>query len=168
MKLKAEIEDHQYEVAGQREGDKLVATVDDRAYELEVSQPEAGVYLFNNNGKVTEIFVPRSVTAGEPVTVTSGETSYEITIIDPKRLRGTGTGDAHSHGHAEIRTAMPGKVVRVLKATGEAVERGDGVMVVEAMKMQNEIKAPKAGVVKEIKVEEGGTVAAGEVLAVIE
>ena len=63
---------------------------------------------------------------------------------------------------------MPGKVVRLVANTGDQVEKGDPVLVVEAMKMQNDLKAPKSGVVKEIRVQEGATVSAGDVLAVIE
>jgi biotin carboxyl carrier protein len=63
---------------------------------------------------------------------------------------------------------MPGKIVRVLVQAGAQVEAGAGVVVVEAMKMQNEMKAPKAGVVVSVKAEEGATVNAGDVLAVIE
>jgi biotin carboxyl carrier protein len=63
---------------------------------------------------------------------------------------------------------MPGKVARVLVETGSSVEKGDGVVVVEAMKMQNELKSPKAGIVKEIQAEEGATVSAGDILATIE
>ena len=63
---------------------------------------------------------------------------------------------------------MPGKVVRILVAEGDIVEAGQGLAVVEAMKMQNEMKAPRAGVVKSIKAREGATVSAGEALMVIE
>jgi biotin carboxyl carrier protein len=63
---------------------------------------------------------------------------------------------------------MPGKVVRVLVEQGAQVEAGAGVIVVEAMKMQNEMKAPKAGVVTTLSVSVGATVNGGEVLAVIE
>jgi biotin carboxyl carrier protein len=63
---------------------------------------------------------------------------------------------------------MPGKVVRVLVAKGESVEAGAGIVVVEAMKMQNEMKAPKAGTVATLNVEVGTTVNGGDVLAVIE
>jgi biotin carboxyl carrier protein len=63
---------------------------------------------------------------------------------------------------------MPGKVVRIIADVGQAVEKGSGVIVVEAMKMQNEMKSPIDGVIKEIRVSEGSTVNAGEVLVVIE
>jgi biotin carboxyl carrier protein len=63
---------------------------------------------------------------------------------------------------------MPGKVVRVLLAENTAVEAGQGILVVEAMKMQNEIKSPKKGVVQKIVATQGTTVNAGDVLAVVE
>ena len=68
----------------------------------------------------------------------------------------------------EIAAMMPGKVVRVLVAEGDEVEAGAGLVVVEAMKMQNEMKSPKSGRVVEVKIKPEATVAAGEVLMVIE
>jgi biotin carboxyl carrier protein len=102
------------------------------------------------------------------LSVTVRGRSYDITISDPKRLRsGHGSG-SHDHGSAEIVSPMPGKVVRVLVAAGAQVEAGDGIVVVEAMKMQNELKSPKAGLIVSINCEAGATVNAGDVLAVIE
>jgi biotin carboxyl carrier protein len=63
---------------------------------------------------------------------------------------------------------MPGKVVRIMVPQGEMVEAGKGVLVVEAMKMQNELKSPKAGKVQKLLVAEGATVNAGDTLAIIE
>ncbi|REJ79531.1 MAG: hypothetical protein DWQ47_02075 [Acidobacteria bacterium] len=63
---------------------------------------------------------------------------------------------------------MPGKVVRIIAKEGDEVVSGDGVIVVEAMKMQNEMKSPKDGAVKKILKQEGETVNAGDVLVVIE
>jgi biotin carboxyl carrier protein len=63
---------------------------------------------------------------------------------------------------------MPGKIVRVLVSQGDAVEAGAGVLVVEAMKMQNEIKSPKKGTIQKIMVGEGAAVNPGDVLAIVE
>ncbi len=63
---------------------------------------------------------------------------------------------------------MPGKIVRVLVTEGTEVEAGAGILVVEAMKMQNEVKSPKKGTVQKILVREGAAVNAGEVLAIVE
>lgn len=168
MKLQAQLGNEKHEVEVRLEGDKAFASVDGRTYELEVSEPEKGVFLFKNDGKIAEVFVSPQTGPGEPVFVQTAGRSLEITLIDPKRLRGSSSGSDHADGAAEIRTAMPGKVVRILVEADAAVEKGDGVIVVEAMKMQNELKAPKDGLVKSIRVAEGATVAAGEVLAVIE
>lgn len=78
--------------------------------------------------------------------------------------------DAHAGaaGPAHVASPMPGKIVRVLVNDGDVVEEGQGIMVVEAMKMQNEMQAPRAGTVRSLRAAAGATVAAGEVLATIE
>ena len=63
---------------------------------------------------------------------------------------------------------MPGKVVRILMRQGDEVEAGSGVLVVEAMKMQNEVKSPKKGTIQKILVGEGTAVNAGDVLAIVD
>lgn len=162
MKLGAQIDGNSHEIEIKRDGSRISATVDGREYELEASEPEAGVYLLKYDNRVFEVYVsPDGM-------VNVGGHQLEVKISDPKRLRGA-RGDAeHGDGTAEIKTAMPGKIVRILVAVGDEVEKGDGVIVVEAMKMQNEMKAPKAGIVKQINVKEGDTVNAGDILAVIE
>ena len=93
------------------------------------------------------------------------------TVLVTVNGRRTGhAADAGTLGHGEISIAspMPGRVVRVLVAPGEEVSARQGVVVVEAMKMENELRAPRAGRVKEISVPAGTSVEAGRVLAVIE
>ena len=131
MKFNAEIGDATPEVQIKREDGKVFARVDDREYELEVSEPESGIYLFKHGGKIFEA----SVSAGDPAQVRIGSSEFEVKLTDPKRLRGAGSGSDHADGLVEIKTAMPGKVVSILLASGAAVEKGDGVLVVEAMKM---------------------------------
>jgi len=97
----------------------------------------------------------------------NGEQRHAISVADlrdrpSRRVHGLG------HGPVEVRAQMPGKVIKVLAAPGANVEAGDGLVVVEAMKMQNEMKAPKSGRVARIHVKEGATVAAGEPLVVVE
>jgi biotin carboxyl carrier protein len=72
------------------------------------------------------------------------------------------------HGPKKLTAPMPGKIVRVLVSQGAEVEAGAGVLVVEAMKMQNEIKSPKKGTIQKILVSEGAAVNAGDVLAIVE
>jgi biotin carboxyl carrier protein len=168
MKLIAELNNEKHEIEIKREGDQVFAEIDGRSYELEASEPEPHVYLLKNAGKIYEIYVSPKKNAGEPFQVKAGNSEFEINLIDPKRLRGASAGAEHGDGLAEIKTAMPGKVVRVLTEPGAEIKTGEGVVVVEAMKMQNEMKSPKDGVVREIRFAEGATVNAGDILAVIE
>jgi biotin carboxyl carrier protein len=168
MKLQAEIDGETIEVDIKLEGDRLLAVVGDREYSLEISEPEDGVLLFKKGSQIFEVFVTQPNSPDSPTHVAIRGSEYDVSIIDPKRLRGTRSDHAHAGGAVEIKTAMPGKVVRLLAGVGDEVNKGDGVVVVEAMKMQNEIKAPKAGLVREVRVAENDTVNAGQTLVVIE
>lgn len=168
MKLRAQVGDETHEVEVRRYGRRVFARVDDREYELEASEPEPNVYLLKHEGRVHELFVSPREHADAPYMVSSKSGDTEVRLIDPKRLRGSNVAGANCDGAAEVKTAMPGKVVRLILNEGAAVEKGEAVMVVEAMKMQNDLKAPKAGIIKEIRVTEGQTVAAGDVLAIID
>lgn len=102
---------------------------------------------------------------GKEIWVNGRRLSMEV--FDPRDLR-PGQGATANHGRREISASMPGKVIRVLVAPGDAVEEGQGLVVVEAMKMQNEMKSPKAGRVTEIRARADATVGAGEILVVVE
>lgn len=93
--------------------------------------------------------------------------AFRVEVFDPREMRGRQSA-AGGEGRQNIAALMPGKVVRLLVAAGDSVEPGQGLVVVEAMKMQNEMKSPKAGRVVEVKTRPDATVAAGEVLMVIE
>jgi biotin carboxyl carrier protein len=98
--------------------------------------------------------------------VTDGR-RYEFAAHDPRSLsvrRSQLDGDS---GPVTLKSPMPGRIVRILRAAGSAVEAKQGVLMVEAMKMQNELKSPKTGVVESVLVAEGDTVTAGQALAVI-
>ena len=103
---------------------------------------------------------------GHDFVVAVNDRRFEIAIQDPRRSRGHAGGI--DSGSRDIVSPMPGKVIRVLVAAGEEVHPGQGLLVVEAMKMQNEIKAPGAGKIKAVHVSEGSAVAAGEVMVVVE
>ena len=163
MKLLAELNNEKYEIEIERKGEKVFAKVDEREYELEVSEVEPDVYLLKHANRIYQVYVaPNGI-------VNLKNHQFEIKISDPKRLRGSSSAGAESaDGISEIKTAMPGKLVRILTEAGAEVKQGESVLVVEAMKMQNEMKSPKDGIVKEIRFAEGDTVNAGDVLAVIE
>ena len=95
--------------------------------------------------------------------------SFSAEVRDPRSFRSRKKADdGDAAGPRKLVSPMPGKVVRILAPAGTKVEAGEGVVVVEAMKMQNEIKSPKAGTVQRIVAEEGAAVDAGQVLAVVE
>lgn len=104
---------------------------------------------------------------GASVTVEVGGRVFDLEIVDPRAPRRK-AGGLGGEGRQTLSAPMPGKIVRLLAKVGDAVEPGQGIVVMEAMKMQNELKALRAGVVISLPVAEGATVSAGEVLALIE
>ncbi len=88
-------------------------------------------------------------------------------IADPRSLRAV-SASATQSGPRPLKSPMPGRIVRVLVGAGETVEAGQGCVVIEAMKMQNELKAPKAGIVARLSATVGETVVAGATLLIIE
>jgi biotin carboxyl carrier protein len=97
-----------------------------------------------------------------------GSARYAVELRDPRSLRSRRSATGDGAGPRKLLASMPGKVVRVLLPEKASVEAGQGVLVVEAMKMQNEIKSPKSGIVQRIVASEGSTVSAGDVLAIVE
>lgn len=87
-------------------------------------------------------------------------------VSDPRDRRANG-GSAES-GAREIKAAMPGKVVRVLAEPGQSMEAGQGLLILEAMKMQNEVRCPRSGVISAIRVNGGDTVISGQLLVTLE
>jgi biotin carboxyl carrier protein len=96
-----------------------------------------------------------------------GSARFAVEVRDPRSLRGR-VRTVEDHGPRKLTAPMPGKIVRVLVNQGDQVDAGAGVLVVEAMKMQNEIKSPKKGTIQKILVGEGAAVNAGDVLAIVE
>jgi biotin carboxyl carrier protein len=132
--------------------------------EADVEIPEPGVYGVLLDGRSYDAFVEETP-SGLAVTIEGFR--FEVEVRDPRRwsrrTAGAGGGTVQS-----ILSPMPGKVVRVLAAAGDEVAPGQGIVVVEAMKMQNELKSNRTGHVLTVAAKEGATVTAGELLATIE
>lgn len=96
-----------------------------------------------------------------------GSQRFSAEVRDPRSLRGR-VRATDEQGPKKLTAPMPGKVVRILVAQGAVIEAGAGVIVVEAMKMQNEVKSPKKGTIQKILVSTGAAVNAGDVLAIVE
>ena len=97
----------------------------------------------------------------------TGTREFTAEIIDSRAWSGRRHANVEAEGRQQIVAPMPGKVVRLLVKAGDHVEAGQGLVVVEAMKMQNEIRSPKSGTVERILAREGQPVHAGEVLCVV-
>jgi biotin carboxyl carrier protein len=129
----------------------------------DVVMPELGLYSILLDGRSYDVQIER--TPRHLIAVVDGH-RFEIEVHDPRRWSGRSTqqgGDAVE----TVAAPMPGKIVRILVAPGDIVESGQGILVVEAMKMQNEMKAARAGRVIRVTVKEGVTVTAGDILATI-
>jgi biotin carboxyl carrier protein len=123
---------------------------------------EPAVYSVLRNGRSYEA---RIAPAANGWTVEIAGRRYAVEVGNPRNAK---HGRGAAGGRRNLTAPMPGKVVRVLVKTGDAVEAGQGVVVVEAMKMQNEMKAAHAGRVVEVRVKDGDTVAAGDILVALE
>jgi len=134
---------------------------DERTAHVEV--PEPCVYSILMDGRSYEARVEERP---EALVVVLDGFRFELDVRDPRRFRRNSAGRA-GEGVQTVMAPMPGKVVRVLVAVGDAVEAVQGLLVVEAMKMQNEMKAARAGTVLTVAVKEGATVTAGQLLATI-
>jgi biotin carboxyl carrier protein len=127
---------------------------------MNIVETEAGVYSVLLDGASFEVRV-----FGSQITVNGY--SFEISLEDPRQWKRSGAA-ADAQGKISILAPMPGKVVRILVRVGDAVSAGQPIVVVEAMKMQNELKSPRDGRVTEVRAKENDSVNAGAVLAVIE
>lgn len=139
----------------------LDCVVDGRTMRVDARMLEAGVMSLVVEGRQY-----RCVLDGDGVWI--GNRRYGFTVDDPRSLQGRRGAGGGAEGPRAVKAPMPGRVVRVLVAVGDAVAEGQGVVVIEAMKMQNELKSPKAGRVARIGVAAGDTVGSGDVLAVVE
>ena len=145
------LEDREVRVRVEVQGSVWRVDTGDGVHEASIVEVEPGVYSVLLDGSSFEV---RPAELG-------------IEVVDPRAPQ-SAAKQGRLEGRQSISAPMPGKVVRVLVNVGEAVERGQGMVVIEAMKMQNEMKSPKQGNVVSLSAVEGGTVAAGEVLATVE
>jgi len=139
--------------------------LDGRELPLDVVSFQDGMLSLLLQGKSYEV---KQETVGAESNVVVGQERFSASVRDPRSFRSRRRSGASEQGVMKIKAPMPGKVVRILAPAGTQVEMGQSVVVIEAMKMQNELKAPKTGVVKKINVEEGAAVDAGQALAEVE
>jgi acetyl/propionyl-CoA carboxylase alpha subunit len=139
----------------------MECVVDGRAMTVDARMLEPGVMSLLVGGRQY-----RCVLDGDGVVI--GGRRYGFEVEDPRSLRGRRGAGAGTEGPRAVKAPMPGRVVRLLVEVGEQVVEGQGVVVIEAMKMQNELKSPKTGRVIRVGVAIGETVGSGDVLVVVE
>ncbi len=170
MKLEVEIasppssgrnKPRQIEIA--RAGERYECRIDGRLVDADISELSDGIYSILIGGRSLEV---RIEALGQTLRITSGAREFTASVTDPRRYR-KGAGSILAEGRQQVTAPMPGKVIRVLVKAGEAVTAGQGIVVVEAMKMQNEVKSPKAGTIEKLLAAEGQAVNAGDALAVV-
>lgn len=149
---------------------KCQVAVNGRSIEIDselvgtVAQVEPGVYSVLVDGASYEI---RLAGTTEKLSANVDGLAFDVEVRDPRDTSRAARASIGS-GRQDIIAPMPGKVIRLLVSTGDAVDVGQGLIVVEAMKMQNEMKASRPGRVVEIRARAGETVGAGDTLLVIE
>ena len=164
MKLHIEIGGKKRHVEMTQAGERPVWTIDGQHVGADAIEVSPGSYSILVNGKSFEV---RMEQAGAELRAIAGSREFRIAISDEREWRRKRGSAIEAEGRQQVLAPMPGKIVRLLVKTGDTVRAGQGLLVVEAMKMQNEIRAPKSGTIDRLAVVEGQTVNAGEVVAIV-
>ena len=164
MTYEIAIDGKNYRLELQQADGRWACRLDGREVELDAVLARPDVLSIRIGNNAYEVKCER---VGSELHLWVGSMRFAAEVRDPRSLRSR-TRTADDHGPRKLTAPMPGKVVRVLASQGAEVEAGAGVLVVEAMKMQNEVKSPKKGTVQRILVGEGAAVNAGDVLAIVE
>jgi len=166
MKFEVVINSTQRVVELERDANGWRISLDGEVADADAVEISPNIFSILLNGKSYEIRVTPTPTGS--LTLQTGRYEFTAEVTDPRAWRGRRHGALEAEGRQQILAPMPGKIIRVLVQAGEKVEAGQGLLVVEAMKMQNEIRSPKSGTVERLLVKEGQPVNAGEVLAWID
>jgi len=166
MNFDIEINGEKHRLSVQKDGDRDRFELDGKSCLADVQSLQPGLLSLLIDGRSYRIlFDPR---AGTGPAIAMDERRIPYRIDDPRSLRSRRNAGTNDTGARPISASMPGRIIRILVNVGDQVEAQQGLIVVEAMKMQNELKAPRAGTVTRVAVEVGATVQAGSVLLVIE
>jgi biotin carboxyl carrier protein len=163
--LEVEVDGALHRLALERREEGFVVHMDGRSIPVDICEPMPGVLsLLIDNRSYRCV---RTLFADEE-TISVGGRQHRVVVSDPRSLRGQRRRPGAGNGTLQIKASMPGRVARVLVTPGEAVVAHQGIVVIEAMKMQNELKAARDGRITEVRVAAGDKVASGQVLAVLE
>jgi biotin carboxyl carrier protein len=164
MNYDVRINDKVYRLELDRSKDQWHCSLDGTPFNIDAILARPNVLSILLDGKAYEI--KREVTPND-LHLWVGGSRYSVQVRDPRSLRHLQDRAANT-GAQKLTAAMPGKVVRILLPEGAQVDAGQGILVIEAMKMQNEIKSPTAGTIQKIMVANGDAVNAGDIVAIVE
>ena len=166
MKFEIRIAGKSRTVELHRDADRWQIALDGAATDADATEIAPGIFSILLNGASHEVRVAPNPDGS--LTIQDGPHEFKAEVADPRAWRGRKHGAVEAEGRQKIVAPMPGKVIRLLVKPGDKVEAGQGLLVVEAMKMQNEVKSPKTGTVEKLLAKEGHPVNAGDTLAWID
>lgn len=163
MKYTATVDDNDFTIDVDHPGEVVV---DGEALKVDLKAIDGQLYSLLLGDRSFELYVERA--AGEYFVLINGD-RYAVQVQDARlaRLKAMSQAEHETHGSATVLAPMPGLVVRLMVTPGDAVTEGQGVAILEAMKMENEIRAPRTGVVRAVHVQGGQTVNQGDALLVV-
>ena len=165
MNLTARLGDDEFALVIRREKDSgYVVVIDGEEYHLDLTEPERDLYSVLVGDESFEVVVRPD---GEMVNVDVAGRRYEVTIEDPMTALTRGSHFA-ADGIQVVRSVMAGRVLEVMATEGAQVSQGDPLLVIEAMKMENEIRSPKDGTITQLHISPGQTIQAGTHLLTVE
>jgi biotin carboxyl carrier protein len=154
-----------YIVELERDAERWKISMDDQFIDADAAEIGPNIISLLLAGQSYEVHIVQ--TPDGQLKIQNGLQEFTAEVSDPRAWRGRKHRALEAEGRQQVIAPMPGKVVRLLVQAGDRVEAGQGLLVVEAMKMQNEIRSPKSGVVERLLVKEGQPVNAGEVLSIV-
>jgi biotin carboxyl carrier protein len=164
MKINITIQDRQRTVEWTYAGDRLQWKVDGVHVDADAIKVAPGIFSIIVDGESFEAQVEGD---SSRLRVLIGGREYLSSIENPRELKKRGAGAAQIEGRQNVVAPMAGKIIQSLVKAGDEVQSGQGLLIVEAMKMQNEIRSPKSGKIEVITVIEGQTVNPGDTVAIV-
>ena len=149
-----------------RDADRWRITLDGLSVDADATEIAPNILSILLNGQSHEVRVT-PLPGNGALSLQTAHREFIAQVIDPRAWHGRRHGAIEAQGRQQIVAPMSGKVVRLLVHVGDIVEAGQGLLVVEAMKMQNEVRSPKSGTVERLLAEEGQPVNAGDVLCIV-
>lgn len=154
MKLEARIGKENYKINIERNGEHYKILLNDREYSIQARKVEPSIYSLLIDNQAYDLSVENE---GEKLLVEVGGGVYRVEIFDALYAKERRAKE-EPEGKQIIKSIMPGKIIKLLAKVGDEVEEGQSLIIMEAMKMENEIASPKSGRVVDIKVQEGNSV----------